>query len=68
MPDWRILDVKEVNDFDAQLRPAQLRLVRFMVGEHGPFTLKVPAAEFESGHVRQLLDAEAAQVKGVTGG
>ncbi len=65
MPDWKILDggVTETTRTDERQRFIPVRIVRFMVGTHGPFQIQVDAKDFTGEHVSALLDAQAVEVR-----
>ncbi len=44
------------------LRFKSIRIVRFKVGPHGPFTLQVPEEKFTDAYVRGLMDEVARHV------
>ncbi len=69
MADWTIIKITETVETDDNNNFVRTRLVRYRVGTHGPFQLKIPADGFTADKLRGLLDAEAAEIKGSeTGG
>ncbi len=60
---WEIIAITEGTTLDPDtLRFRAIRIVRFKVGPHGPFTLQVPEEKFTDAYVRALLDETARQV------
>ncbi len=65
MADWTILPngITETTETDENNKFVRIRLVRFKVGTHGPFQVKIPADGFTAAKVREVLDAHAAEIK-----
>jgi hypothetical protein len=41
---------------------SRIKVIQYMVGEHGPFQLEIPAKDFTSAKAAALLDEQAAHV------
>lgn len=60
---WEILSITEGTTLDPDtLRFKAMRIVRFKVGTHGPFTLQVPEEKFTEAYIREQLDETARRV------
>lgn len=70
MADWKILPggVTETTRTDDRNNFVPVRIIRFKVGEHGPFQVTVDAKDFTAAHVSEILDKAAAEVKALGGG
>ncbi len=70
MADWKILEgfVTETTRLDERQRFVPVRVIRYMVRTHGPFTIVVDAKDFTAAKVTELLDKEAAEILGLAGG
>ena len=60
---WHIIRITETPRLDqGTLTFKSDRIVQFGVGDHGPFQISIPAEQFTSERVKQLLDAEAEKI------
>lgn len=64
---WKLLDVKESTRLDERGNFIPIRIVPFMVGNHGPFQITLDAKDFSAAHVAVLLDKHAAEIKALEG-
>ncbi len=70
MPSWRVLPegITETTRQDERMRFVPVRIVRFMVGSHGPFQVQIDAKDFTAAKLTELLDKEAAEIVALSGG
>ncbi len=61
-----ILTITEAVRLDDLGNLKRTRLVRYKVGEHGPFQLEVPEEQFTADHVRERLERAAAEIVRLT--
>ena len=59
---WRVLDIREGSRSDEAGKTLRTRVVRYMVGKDGPFTLEMDAATFNGAAMEAALEAEAGHV------
>ncbi len=60
----RITNVRDAVDLDvATLQPTRAKLITFMVGTHGPFTLRYAASEYSAATVEAAIDKEVATLR-----
>ncbi len=64
---WTITDIREETRLDPKVPGGFLKvmMVAYKVGEDGPFTLEVPAAEFSQQAVEQRLNTVAQHIAGL---
>lgn len=69
MADYKILQggVTETVRANEEGKFVALRVVRYMVGTHGPFTLQIDAKDFSAAKVDELLAKEALEVRKLAG-
>ncbi len=70
MANWKVLEggVTETTRLDERQKFVSVRVVRFMVGSHGPFQVTIDAKDFTTAKVTELLDKDAAEILGLGGG
>ncbi len=55
----KITSVRDAVDLDvATLQPTRAKLITFMVGQHGPFTLRYQASEYNQATVEAAIQRE----------
>jgi hypothetical protein len=64
---WKLLDVKETTRMDERNNFVPVRIVRFMVGTHGPFQVQMDAKGFTAERMAAVLDKEAAEIQALEG-
>lgn len=64
----KVTMVKQNTTFTATGDVVRTFLVTYTIGDHGPFSLTVPAAEFKAPHVRELMQATADTIGQLTAG
>jgi hypothetical protein len=62
---YRVTRITEVPEFDASGRVSQVMRIEFMVNTHGPFTHRIPKADFDENRVRRDLDDFARRVTSI---
>ncbi len=69
-PDWTILPkgITETVEVDENGNFVRTRLVRFRVGTHGPFQLKILSEDFTADKLRAELDRHAAEIMALESG
>lgn len=66
MPAWTITRITESVRLDPAGSFRRTRIVAYMVGDHGPFQVEVPAEGFSAESLRALLDEQAAHIVALT--
>lgn len=61
--DVRVRSVRESVRVDEMGNMTRTRIVIYTVGEHGPFQLEIPAAEFNAATVQQRVEETAREVR-----
>lgn len=63
MPDTpKVLQVSQLATLDAAGKVQQSYVVRYMVGDHGPFTLNIPVDQFSAARVAEEMQKFAAEI------
>lgn len=63
-----LIRVTQSSTFTSSGQLSNLYNVSFSVGEHGPFTIQVPAADFNSARVLELMNKQAAEINAIQTG
>jgi len=60
-----ILGIGEGLKIDERGNVIRTRVVTYKIGDYGPFTLEIPATEFNDAVVRERLEKEREKLRGI---
>jgi hypothetical protein len=59
--------ITEDSGVDALGKVIRTTTVQYVVGDHGPFFVQLPSAQFSAGAARALMTAKAAEINALVG-
>ncbi len=59
----KITEDREVVELGTSLQPARMRVVGYMIGPFGPFSIRMPVAEFSYAKVEELINQHVEQLR-----
>ena len=63
MPAWTVTSVKQQARIDDSGRVVPVHVVRYKVGDQGPFEMRIDSDKFTGQAVTQLLDEQARHIQ-----
>lgn len=69
MASYRIIagGITETSRLDEQRRFVPVRVIRYMVGDHGPFTYQTDAKDYSAAAVAETLEKQAQEILKLVG-